>query len=81
MSRGIGIAFCRVPSHCGLYWNKISERSSIQRAVKNLSEISCNNLLLSSHEISSVLENTMYTELEKSKSVIPSCSKYLAGVI
>ena len=31
-----------------------------------------------------MLENTVYTELEKKekrKSVIPSCSRYLAGVI
>ena len=31
MSRGIGIAFCRVPCHCGLYWNEISDKSAKQR--------------------------------------------------
>ena len=26
MYKGIGIEFCWVPSHCGLYWNEISEQ-------------------------------------------------------
>ena len=45
MSRGIGIVFCCVPSHCGLYWNEISDKLAKQEAMKNMSEISYNNLL------------------------------------
>ena len=38
MSRGIGIEFCWIPSHCGLYWNEISDKLSKQVAVKNILE-------------------------------------------
>ena len=56
MSRVIGIEFCWVPSHCGLYWNKISDKLAKQGEVKNMSEI---HLLLSSHKIASIFEKTV----------------------
>ena len=40
-----------------------------------------NNLLLSSHKITSILEKTVYKRIEKSTSEIPSCSRYLARAI
>jgi len=49
--------------------------------MKNMSEISYNNLQLSYCEIASVLEKTAYQKLQKSKSAILSCSRYLARVI
>ena len=55
---GNGIEFCWVPSHCGLYWNEIDKLAK-QGAMKNMSEMS-NNLLLSSHEINSLLKKTIY---------------------
>ena len=67
MYRGIRIEFCWVPSHCGLYWNEISDKLVKQGAMKNMSEISYNSLLLSSHEITSILEKTVYKELENSQ--------------
>ena len=81
MYKGIGIEFCWVPSHCGLYWNEISDKLVKQGAMKNISETSSNNLLLSSHEINSLLKKTVYKQTEKSKFAIPSCSRYLARVI
>ena len=51
MYRGLGIEFCWVPSHCGLYWNEVSDKLAKQGAMKNMSETSYSNLLLSSHEI------------------------------
>ena len=81
MYKGIGIEFCWVPSHCGLYWNEIPGRLAKQGAMKNMSEISSNILLLSSHEINSILKKTVYKQIEKSKSAIPSCSRYLTRVI
>ena len=80
MYNGIGIEFCWVPSHCGLYWNEISDKLAKQGAMKNMSEIS-NNLLLLSHEINSLFKKTVYKQTEKSQSAIPSCSRYLARVI
>ena len=80
MSRVTGIEFCW-PSHCGLYWSQISDKLAKQGAMKNMSEILYNNLLLSSHEITSILEKTVYKEILKTESAIPSCSRYLAGVI
>ena len=65
MYKGIGIEFCWVPSHCGLYWNEISGRLAKQGAMKNMSEISSNILLLSSHEINSILKKTVYKQIEK----------------
>ena len=65
MSWVIGIEFCWVPSHCGLYWNEILNKLAKQGAIKTISEILFNNLLLSSREIASVLEKTVYKEHEK----------------
>ena len=65
MYRGIGIEFCWVPSHCGLYWNEMSDKLAKEGAMKNMSEISSNNLLLSSHEINSLLKKTVYKQIEK----------------
>ena len=81
MYRGIGIAFCWVPSHCGFYWNEVSDKLAKQGAMKNMSEISYSNLLLSSHEIISILEKNVYKQTEKSRFAILSCSRYLARVI
>ena len=49
--------------------------------MKNMSEVSSSNLLLSSHKINSLHKKTVYKQIEKWKSVIPSCSRYLARVI
>ena len=65
MSRCIGIEFGWVSSQCGLYWNKISYKLAKQDAMKNMSEISYNNLQLSYHEIASVFGKTVYEELQK----------------
>ena len=48
------------------YWNEISDKLAKQGAMKNMSEISSNNnLLLSSHEINSLLKKTVYKQIEK----------------
>ena len=60
MYKGIGIEFCWVPSHCGLYWNEVSDTLAKKGTVKNMSETSYSNLLLSSHEIISILEKNVY---------------------
>ena len=64
MYKGIVIEFCWVPSPRGLYWNEISDRLAKQGAMKNMSEISSNNLLLSPHEINSLLKKTVYKQTE-----------------
>ena len=67
MSKGIGIEFYWVPSHCGLYWNEISDKLAKQGAMKNMFDISSNNLLQSSHEINSLLHIKLYiNKLKKS---------------
>ena len=38
MNRGIGIDFCWVPSHCGLYWNETADRLAKQGAKKQVRE-------------------------------------------
>ena len=65
MYRGIGIEFCWVPSHCGLYWNEVSDKLAKQGAMENMSETSYGNLLLSSREIISILEKNVYKQIEK----------------
>ena len=79
MYKGIGIEFHWVPSHCGLYWNEISDELAKQGAVKTTC-LSSSNLLLSSHEINSLLKKTVYKQIEKSKFAIPSWTRYLARV-
>ena len=61
MYRDIGTEFCWVPSHCGPYWNEVSDKLAKQGAMKNMSETSYSNLLLSSHEIISILEKNVKT--------------------
>ena len=34
MYKGIGIEFCWVPSHCGLYWNEISDKLEFNSLLK-----------------------------------------------
>ena len=65
MYKGIGIEFCLLLSHCGLYWNEISDKLAKQCAMKNMSETPYNNLLLSSYEIISILEKNVYKQTEK----------------
>ena len=61
------------------YFNTCPEQISALVAEEMIN--SYNNLLLSSHEITSILEKTMYKQIQKSKFAIPSCSRYLARVI
>ena len=56
MSRGVGVVLLGTISLC--LWNEISDKLAKQGTMKNMSEISYNNLLLSSHEIASILEET-----------------------
>ena len=56
MSRSIGIEFCWIPSHSGLYWNKISNKLANQDAMKSMSVILYNNLILSSYETACIFE-------------------------
>ena len=81
MYRGIGTELRWVPSHCGLYWNEVSDKLAKQGAMKNMSETSYSSLLLSSRVTISVLEKNVYKQIEKSKFAIPSCLRYLARVI
>ena len=53
---GIGTEFCWVPSNCGLHWNEISDKLAKQGGMKNISEISYNNILLSFNDIASILQ-------------------------
>ena len=46
--------------------------------MKNIAEISYNNLQLSYYEIASILEKTVYQE---GKPAIPSCSRYLTSYV
>ena len=63
MYRGIGIEF--LGGRCGLYWNEMSDNLAKHGAMKNTSETSYSNLLLSSHEIISVLEKIVYKQNEE----------------
>ena len=54
-------------SHFGLRWNKISDKLVQQTAMEKEAERSDNNILLSSHEISSVLEKTIYMYIKSIK--------------
>ena len=63
------------------FWNEVSDKLAKQGAMKNISETSYSNLLLSSHEIISILEKNVHKQTERSKFAIPSCSRHLARVI
>ena len=60
------VSFIGVPSHCGLYWNEISDQLAKQSKINIfILKTSYSNLLLSSHEIISVLEKNVYKQIEK----------------
>ena len=52
-----------LPSHSGLHWKEISDKLAKEGVTKIMDEISYNNLLISPHEIASVIEKTVYKEL------------------
>ena len=54
-----------VQSHCGLYWNEVSDKLAKQGAMKDMSETPYNDLLLSSREVTSILEKIVYKQTEK----------------
>ena len=83
MSRGNGLEFCSVPSHCGLYWNEISDKLAKQGAMEKIMKyhtITCYFHLMRFPQYSkiqcmkSLKENTH-------KTAILSCSRCLARVI
>ena len=56
---------CKSHCHQRLNWNEVSDKLAKQDAMKNMSETSYSNLLLSSHEIISILEKHVYKQIEK----------------
>ena len=42
----LGLRFAGYPSHCGLYWNEISDTLPKQEAIQNMPAISSNHFLL-----------------------------------
>ena len=67
MYRGIGIEFCWVPSHCGHYWNEISQKVAKQGATKKMSEISSSNLYSRHMRLLKYLRRLRIKQIEKSK--------------
>ena len=51
--------------HCIMYKGIGIDKLAKQGAMKNMSEITSNNLLLWSHEINSLLKKTVYKQIEK----------------
>ena len=78
MSRGTGITFCWVPSHCGIYWNERADKLAKQGAMRQLPESS---LKIDVHEINSLLEHLMYTNFIPVKREILDCSRYVSNLI
>ena len=55
--KDIGVSFCWIPSHCGLFWNELADFSAKQGASERPSNTLNSSLSLSSHEIISILTN------------------------
>ena len=66
---------CKIHSQ-RLNWNEVSDGLAKQGALKNMSETSYSNLLLSSYEIISILEKNVYKQTEKKQ----ICNTFLLGV-
>ena len=81
MYRDIGIAFCWVPSHCGHYWNEISEKLAKQGAMKKCLKYHPITYYSRHMRLLKYLRRLRIKQIEKSKFVIPSCSRYLARAI
>ena len=80
-SSGVGINFCWVPSHCGLYWNEVSDKLAKDGASNNANAETFHNIRLSVHELGSMLECSLYTNFSNTQSMIPDCPRQLASLI
>ena len=82
MSRGIGIQFCWVPSHCGLYWNEKYHTNHLNKTQWKTRPKHCTityNFRLMG--LLQYLRRLWRKNLKERKSAMPSCSRYLARVI
>ena len=59
----------------------MSDKLAKQGTMNNMSAISYTKLLISHHEIHSILEKAMYKDVDTNKPAILSCPRNLARVI
>jgi ribonuclease HI len=78
---GIGIDFCWVPSHCGIFGNEIADRLAKQGAMKNVNEIENNNLKMSYHEHISLIERNIYSKFIEKYIPILNYPRYISILI
>ena len=80
-SKNVLVNFCWVPSHCGLYWNEVSDRLAKEGAIglsKNVIKI---DLHLSCHELLTSLDFAFNRKYEKTQTIISSCPRDLTKVL
>ena len=79
--KGIGIDFCWIPSHCGLYWNDLVDSLAKQGALECNSEAVLSNLKLSSYEINAILKKSVQSKCFGTHFECFSCSRNIEIII
>ena len=81
ISRGIGLDFCWVPSHCGLFWNERVDFLARRGALGNNNETVHSNLSLSSCEIISIIANSVHSNFFKTHFESLPCTRKIEILI
>ena len=81
-TKGTGLTFCWIPSHCGLYWNEEVDRLAKNGALKKDFYVDTTTyMFLNANEINTALTKKVNKDLITNKADLPSCTRYLSSFI
>jgi ribonuclease HI len=81
ISKGTGITFCWVPSHCGFYWNEISDELAKKGALNIDTQFVISDVTPSHHEIITNIQRLFYKEYDLVKNSIISAPRHLGSLV
>ena len=81
ISKGIGICFCWVPSHCGIFWNEAADRLAKIEAFNNSNTVLNEKLPLSAKEMYSLLEHSICTKASVSRDNFLTHSRSITSLV
>ena len=79
-STGIGVQFCWVPSHCGIYWNEYADELAKQGALRVNCEFH-NSLHFSKNELLSRLDNLVNRDFFQKFPTIINASRKISRLV
>ena len=79
--KGINVTFCWIPSHCGLFWNELADFSAKQGASERPSNALNPTLSLSTHEMTTILKNSVQSDFFTAHNKKLFCSRQIEVII